>query len=360
MNRPILPCLAILTFCAVSGCRKPPSTDSNSPATDKPRVPVQTAVAVEKPMPRFLQLTGELTSASDSNVAADTTGKVAATPVERGTEVKAGEILIRLDDRSTTLNLAEAEANLLLAKSKLTLADTEVARNEPLARSKAIPDTEFARLKADRDGQAASAAAAESRRDTALKSQNDTIVRAPFNGTVAERMVSAGEYVKPDTTVVRLVDLTNLRLLMNVAEPDIGRIKTGQTVGFTVAAWPDTTFQATVQFIGPAVRSDSRDLQIEAEAPNPDNRLRPGFFASARLILPDKPSVTVPSSAVRTDGAVNRLWVVKEGHLEERLVETGNSKDGVLEIRRGVTAGESVVLEPGAAAADGLSVTIQP
>lgn len=360
MNRPLPPCLAILTLCAVSACRKPATPDRQGSAAEKAPVPVKTAAAAEKPMPRYLQLTGELTSASDSNVAADTTGKVAATPVERGTEVKAGEVLIRLDDRTTTLNLAEAEANLLLAKSKLALAESELKRNEPLAKSKAIPDTEFARLKADRDGQAASAAAAESRRDTALKSQNDTTVRAPFAGTVASRMVAAGEYVKPDTTVVRLVDLTNLRLVVNVAEPDIGKVKTGQPVEFTVPAWPDTTFQGTVKFIGSAVRSDSRDLQIEAEAPNPDYKLRPGLFASARLILPDKSSVTVPASAVRADGAVNRLWVVKDGHLEERLVETGNARDGVLEIRRGVTAGEPVVPEPGAAAADGLRVTIQP
>ncbi|MES2708060.1 MAG: efflux RND transporter periplasmic adaptor subunit [Verrucomicrobiota bacterium] len=363
MTRPlVVSCLALLAAGAFPGCRKPAASaeaQAKSAAEAAP-VPVKVAAAAEKPMPRFLQLTGELTSAQDSAVAADTTGKVSGTPVERGSEVKAGEVLIRLDDRTTSLNLAEAEANLLLAKSKLALAAGDLKRNEPLAKSKAIPEMEYARLKADHDGQAATVAAAEARRDTARKSQEDTAVLAPFAGTVAERLVAVGEYVKPDTQVVRLVDLTNLRLVVNVAEPDIGKVKVGQPVDFTVFAYAGSIFKGTVKFIGAAVRQGSRDLLVEVEAPNADGRLRPGLFAEARLILPDQPGVTVPESAVREDGVQHRLWVVADGRLNERLVETGGKRDGLLEIRRGVTAGEQVVLSPGVNVADGGRVTVQP
>lgn len=365
MIRPLVPCLAILAVCTVSGCRKPDAAQAQAQAqtpsgTNAAPIAVKTAAAAEKPMPRFLRLTGELTSAQDSAVAADTTGKVSATPVERGTEVKAGEVLIRLDDRTTSLNLAEAEANLLLAKSKLALAESDLKRNEPLAKSRAIPEMEYARLKADHDGQAATVAAAESRRDSARKAQQDTAVLAPFTGTVAERMVSVGEYVKPDTQVARLVDLSNLRLVVNVAEPDIAKVNAGQAVDFTVSAYPGSTFKGTVKFIGAAVRAGSRDLLVEVEAPNADGRLRPGLFAEASLILPDQPGIAIPAAAVREDGVLHRVWVLAGDRLNERLVETGSQRDASLEIRRGVSAGEQVVISPGANVADGVRATVQP
>ncbi|MDB6132932.1 MAG: hypothetical protein JWM59_1175 [Verrucomicrobiales bacterium] len=359
-------CLALLAALAAAGCRKPAADvqaqakGAGGPDAEAAPIPVKTAAATEKPMPRFLQLTGELISAQDSAVAADTTGKVAETPVERGSVVKAGDVLIRLDDRTTSLNLAEAEANLLLAQSKLALAQSDLKRNEPLAKARAIPETEYAGLKAENDGQAATVAAAAARRDSARKSQEDTRVLAPFDGVVAERMVSVGEYVRPDTQVAHLVDPARLRLVVNVAEPDIGKVKEGQPVEFTVSAWPGTPFPGTVKFIGAAVRVSSRDLLVEVEAPNADGRLRPGLFAEARLILPDQPAITVPESAVREDGTQRRLWVASEGRLQERLVETGSRRDGMLEIRRGVAAGEPVVVSPGPAAADGVRITVQP
>lgn len=345
------------TGLVVLSCGKPPPAAA-VPDAAKPvvSVSVQTALATEAPMPRYLRLTGEITTAQDAAVAADTTGKVTETPIERGSVVKAGDILVQLDNRTAALNLAEAEANVIQAKSKLALGESEVIRNAPLAKMKAVADTEFSRIKADRDASAASLAAAEARRDMAKKSLDDTAIRAPFAGTVAERLVAKGEYVRADSQVARLLDLQNLRLVVNVAEPDVGSISRGQAIQFSVASYPGEMFSGTVKFIGAAVREGSRDLQVEAEVPNPEGKLKPGLFAEARLVLAEKKAITIPITALRVEGTRRKVWVVEQDQLSERLVEVGETQNDRIEIRRGVQAGESVVLSPGADAADGVAV----
>lgn len=352
-------CYHVLVFGVLAGsftgCGKAPAAAAPAAEIKEPGpVSVKTAAANEEPMPRYLRLTGEITAAQNAAVAADTAGKVMETPVERGSAVKAGDVLVQLDSRTATLNLAEAEANVVQAQSKLDLAESEVKRNAPLAQMKAVAETDFARIKADRDSAAASLAAAEARRDMSRKTLGDTTIRAPFDGTVAERFVTAGEYVMADSKVARVVDLQHLRLLVNVAEPSVGLIREGQKVEFSVAPYPGEVFTGVVKFIGAAVRAETRDLQVEAEVVNTDGRLRPGLFAEARLSLPPQKTVTVPVSAVRTDGSSQKVWVLEAGRLDERLVETGESDKERVEIRRGVKKGESVVLSPGADAADGV------
>ena len=343
-----------------SGCGKAPA--AAPAATQKPvaAITVKTAAAQEGPMPRYLRLTGEITAAQNAAVAADTAGKVVETPVERGSVVKAGDVLVQLDNRTPSLNLAEAEANVVQAKSKLDLAESEVKRNAPLAQMKAVSDVDFSRIKADRDAAAASLSAAEARRDMTKKTLGDATIRAPFDGTVAERFVAKGEYVMADSKVARVIDLQHLRLLVNVAEPSVGLISVGQTVEFSVTPFPGEYFKGTVKFIGAAVRAELRDLQVEAEVNNTDGRLRPGLFAEARLTLPEKPAIHIPANAVRTDGVNQKVWVVENNQLSERLVEVGETNKDRVEIRRGVKKGENVVLSPGADAADGVPVQSAP
>lgn len=357
-------CCHVLTISALgfalAGCGKAPAAAPAEAQKTVAAISVKTAVAKEEPMPRYLRLTGEITAAQNAAVAADTTGKVTETPVERGTVVKAGDVLVQLDSRTAALNLAEAEANVVQAKSKLDLAESEVKRNEPLAQLKAVSATDFARIKADRDGAAASLAAAEARRDMSRKTLADATIRAPFDGTVAERFVTAGEYVMANSKVAQVVDLEHLRLLVYVPEPSVGLIHAGQTVEFTVSPFPGEAFKGTVRFIGATVRAETRDLQVEAEVSNADGRLRPGLFAEAHLTLPKQTAVTIPANAVRSDGAIQKVWVVEAGQLTERLVEVGETDKDRIEIRRGVLKGENVVLSPGADAADGVPVQTTP
>jgi membrane fusion protein, multidrug efflux system len=138
----------------------------------------------------------------------------------------------------------------------------------------------------------------------------------------------------------------------------VGSIHEGQTVSFSVPAFPRAEFSGTVKFIGAALRESARDLIVEAEVQNADGKLKPGMFAEGKLVLEEQTAVTIPLAALQTVGSTHKVLVVLEERIEERLVEIGEIKDKTVEIRRGVVKGDAVVVSPGAAAVDGVKVLL--
>src|SRR5262249_19028312 len=115
-------------------------------------------------------------------------------------------------------------------------------------------------------------------------------------------------------------------------------------------------FTGVVHYIGPAVRTTTRDLVFEALVPNKDHLLRPGLFATARLEAGTRTSPVVPRAALKQDGDTTRLFAVVDKHVEERIVQTGPEQEGMVAVLRGVAAGDTVVLHPGDAVTDGVLV----
>lgn len=309
-------------------------------------------------MPRYLGVTGELHGSRQATLAPETAGKVVSAPIERGQKVKVGDVILKLDDRTATHALQEAEASLSDAKLKVEWARSEFTRNESMAKARAISAIEFERLKLNRDTSDTALAAATARLEKAKKMMDDMVLRAPFAGTVGERLTEVGEFVSNSAGIARLVATEELRLTLNVPETAVGSIHEGQTVTFAVPAYPGQTFTGKVKYIGPALRAAARDLIVEAVVANTDDRLKPGMFAEGRLVLKEEPAVTVPTNALRVEGTSHKILVVQKERIEERFVEIGETKGTSVEIRRGVARGESVVVTPGADALDGARVTL--
>jgi RND family efflux transporter MFP subunit len=357
-----IPALALVSVLALSACGRHPApattAGTNRAVKETPPLPVTVAVAEERPMPRYLQVTGELKSGLDAAVAANAAGKVMVAPVERGSVVKAGDVLVKLDDRAAVLALREADAHVSQAQSRLDFAIAEWKRNEPLAKTRAISAADLEKLAVEQKSARADLDAAMARRDTTKKNLDDMVIRAPFTGSVMERQISPGEYVQLHTQVVHLVANDHLRLLLNVPETASGIIEMGQEVSFEVPAYPGRTFTAVVKYIGGALRESSRDLMVEANVPNADGALKQGMFAEGRLLLPEKPGVAVPKSAVRTAAGQPRVFVVEHAQVTERLVDLGEHSGDWLEIRSGVSKGETVVTDPAASTVDGVRITV--
>ena len=356
------PGLVLLMALALPACGRhtaaPGTAETQHAVKEAPPVPVTVAVAEERPMPRYLQVTGELRSGLDAAVAANASGKVIESSIERGAVVKAGDVLVKLDDRTATLSLREAEAHVAQAQSKLDLTVAEWKRNEPLVKTKAIATADFEKLTADNESAKADLEAALARRDTAKKNVEDMVIRAPFAGSVMERMVSPGEYVQSSTQVLRLVANDQLRVLLNVPESARGQIVLGQEVSFSVPAFEGKVFTGLVKHIGAALRESTRDLLVEAVVPNPDGTLRQGMFAEGRVLLGEKPGVAVPASAVRKSVGHHRVFVVEKEQITERLVDLGEESAGWREVRNGIARGESVVTDPAAEAVDGARIKV--
>lgn len=321
---------------------------------------VEVVEAVAHPTPRYLTLTGTLNGNRSSDVASDTSGKVVGTLVERGQKVTKGQPLVRLDPRTATLNAEEATANAAAAEANLNLAKSDCARADKLFADHAISQAEFDKLSATCSAQAKQAEAAIARSRLAGQVLGDATVRAPFAGMVAQRLVEEGEYVGRETKVATVVELDPLRLELTVPEADARWVQVGQDVRFDVAGFDKQSFAGTIKYIGPSLRTETRDLVVEAVIANKDGVLKPGNFAVAKVTLGEVPTPVVPRAAIRDDGETYRAFVVKEkGTLEERLVQLGpDLTGGLVAIAKGVEPGERVVAVVTEDLRDGQAVTV--
>lgn len=372
-------------------------TSAAAPKEPSP-VAVRVAAVQSQPIDRFLRVTGSLQADEKADVAAEIAGRVVGTPVERGTRVAAGAVLIRLSATEADASLREADANAAQLEARLGLApgqSFDVARVPDVLNAKASLDwaeADFGRIKSLLDQKVVSQAeydqkstqvqaarqqyqlaqnvaqqsyrgllAARARVDLARKSASDTVVRAPFAGIVAERLVGTGDYVSKGNKVATVVRIDPVRVELTVPEQYLSQVSSGQAVRLSVDAYPGEVFTAKVRFVSPALKSDQRALTVEAVAPNQDGRLKPGLFATALLQQPaPAPALLVPASAVETIAGTSRVYVVgTAGKVEERIVTLGEKIGDRTELTSGVKAGERVAANPRGKLADGVRVQVE-
>jgi membrane fusion protein (multidrug efflux system) len=339
---------------AFAGC-SPAAAESRKSNQPPPAVKVDTALVSQRALPKFLTLTGTLLPNQKADVAADVNGKIQSTFVERGSFAAKGSALASVDPRSAAISRAEASAQARALEAQSALASADCERAEMLFRDGSLSQAEHERQGAQCQATGWSKKAAEARAQLAGKMLGDSTIRAPFSGIVAERLVTVGEYVRPDTRVVTLVDIDTLRLELTVSESAVADVHEGQVVNFHVASFDDD-FSATIKYVGPALRRSSRDLVVEASLDNAARKLLPGMFATAKIGLGTYDSAVVPAAALREEGSTKHIFVVAQKKLEERVVETGEQVGDVVAIAKGVAAGELIVARNGSELKDGSTV----
>jgi RND family efflux transporter MFP subunit len=297
-------------------------------------------------MPHVLLLTGNLRGQHETDLAANAAGRVLATFVERGAQVKKGDVLAKLDIRAASLGAAEAKAAAELARTQADNAKRDCDRYTKLFQEGSISQAEYDRISDQCRTTPLSVAATEARAQAAALVVGDGVIRAPFGGVVTERYVEVGQFVRQDSKVAALVDLEQLKLEFTVPEANLAAVKEGNLVSFSVSAYPERTFEGTVKYIGASVRTTTRDLIAEAIVTNPDKALRPGMFAAVALQTGDEPTPVIPKVAVITKEGRSHVLVITDGRVDERVVQTGNSTGDVIAVTKGLRSGEKVVVKP--------------
>jgi membrane fusion protein (multidrug efflux system) len=329
---------------ALAGCGRVEGDVHAAPVT---RIHVESVEAPGRTVPSTLAVTGTLEAVQRTDLAANATGQVIAIGAERGQEIKRGAILAQLDVRLSTLQRDAAKAQADVSIDQAASASDECARAARLAESGAIAPAELERqrwqCKIAQGGVAVSKVQAE----VAARALSDSFVRAPFDGWVVDRFVDPGEFVMPQTRVATLVSLDPLRLRVSVPEAHLAALAEGARVTFHVEAYPDRAYVARVVHVSPVVGAATRDVVADAEVSNPDRSLRPGMFASAEIAIGEQTVPTVPKSAVVTSDESTRLFVLRDGRIEERSVRPGAALGADLPILDGLAVGERVISAPG-------------
>ncbi|MGA2065784.1 MAG: efflux RND transporter periplasmic adaptor subunit [Thermoguttaceae bacterium] len=334
-----------------------------------------------------LRLTGSLAADEKSDVGSNAMGNISETCVERGSIVKKGDLLVQIDPRDAQYALDEGvvvaeELRVRLgldegqefrvddvpeveaAKLAREMAERSYRRSESLKQRRAIALGDAEQMETDyRSAVQRHRLAVRQARQlyqnyrqavvhlVALrKAVDDCSIRAPFDGWVAERDISAGERVIalfPGAKLVTLLRIDPLRLQLTVPQQELAHIKLGQTVTFRTDAFPGKTFTGSVRYIAPAVTSDNRSLCVEAVVANPRAVLRPGLFVTAELQLDEQQTdFFVPRAAVCSRGEVAAVFVVRGGVIREQIVSLGETAGGRVRITSGLAADDIVVTTP--------------
>ena len=259
---------------------------------------------------------------------------------------------------STEAQLADAQQQLeraknLASRNLLSRSDLETAQTR-YDTAKAAHDQALSsarQLRADIEAQSSSLRLAQ-------RELRDAVIRAPFDGYVAERLVSPGQFVQPQAPVMRIVRLQPLKLTAEVPEKFAPWIETGREMAVRVDAFPKETFTGRVVRIAPSVNLKSRAFAIEGEIPNTDGRLKPGTFARVQITTDRvERAVTIPVGAVQSRYGTNRVFTVQNGQLVGKEIVLGDRLGDRVEVSTGLAAGTQIVAAEVDQLADGVRVT---
>ncbi len=294
------------------------------------KVSVEAATATATTSSTDLRAIGSLQSDESVQIASEIAGRVTELPFSEGATVKAGDVLVKLDEALVQAEVADTQARYDLATGNLGRANT-------LARSGNV--TERAR-----DEATANSATALAALELAKVRLSKHTIRAPFSGVVGIRKVSPGAYVAIGQPIVNIEKIDTLKVEFKLPELFLSQIKVGQDVDVEVDALPGKTFPGTIYAIDPQVDVNGRALAIRAKLPNPDLVLRPGLFVRIMVKGVAKRDVlVVPESAIVPRGTDKIVFRVENGQAIETKVKLGARKDGKVEILEGLKPDAVVV-----------------
>lgn len=353
MRAPRPSTLAFASLSLLVACGKKADTADKAPPPPPVKLPLTTVTSADTP--DQIVLTGLVAAHQRAEVTADTQGKVLAVMVERGMRVKKGDGVIRLDVQNAALAAREARANLASARAQRELAEEECKRTKVLFEKGAITRSEYDRQIAQCTSALEQVSAAEARTAMMAKSVTDGLVIAPFDGLVAERNVTPGEWVVPGRSLFTLVDDNPLHVELSVPEIAVRAIKPGERVELVAVSNPGTTYNATVTRIGAEI-GRSRSLIVEATI-DPGSDLIPGMFVEAHVTVGQKKRPVVPADAIAKRGRISHAFVVVKGEVEDHIVQVGPAPAaGQVSIVQGVNAGDKIVAKVTEQVVDGLTV----
>ena len=247
-----------------------------------------------------------------------------------GARVRKGALLVGLDDSVLAAQVEQARAELGLAR-------TNFERTEDLAKRNFVSGSA-------RDQAAATLKVQVARLELAEAQLAKTRISAPFSGVLGLRNVSVGDFVKDGAELVTLEDISSMKVDLRLPERYVGQLRKGQAISISVDAFPQRRFDATLDALDAQVDANGRSLLARGRLANPDEALRTGMFAKARIVLKEKPDATViPEEAIIPAGSDAFVYRLEDGKAKRVKVETGIRRDGKVEVLSGVAPGDLVV-----------------
>lgn len=399
MKKSITYCLILAAVVLAVSCRGGSSeADSASKAkTAAPKAAVETAAIERRQQRRTVEAVGSLFAFDEVTVGSEVEGRVEAVLVDIGDRVSKGQVLARVVPVEFELSVEQQRAALAQARARLGLREDEPAlkdvrdaaevkkaaadladaeqkykRAQSLLETGVIPRQQYdeaeARYKAAKatydlavqqvENLRASMQQTQATLNLAAKRLRDTQIRAPFAGSVKERSVTVGQFLKVQTPVMTIVNADPLRVRLNVPEKMAPWVRQGHEVRLSLEAYPGREFTGRISRINPSVDEKNRTFEIEALVANRTGELKPGSFVKA-VIESDKVDsiITIPSNSTVYLFGTYKVFVVQGNRLREREVKLGDHFGDRVEVLEGLKPDETIAIPaPGQQLKDGMEI----
>ena len=326
-----LACLPLL-----AACQAPDDTgDNDEPVAEEEEeevapIPVETTLPVRGDVYAVYSGTAPIEAFAEADVIAKVEGEVRELLVEEGDEVKAGQVLARLDGDRLRLELNEARANL--AKMQ-----RDFERNKELREKGLLSEGNFEKLRYDLE-------ALEASFNLARLELDYTRIRAPIDGVVSERYIKIGNTIRVGDRAYRVTSLDPLVAYLHVPEREFRRIAAGQPVAIDIDALDGDPFMATVTRVSPVVDPVTGTFKATIEMRDEARRIKPGMFGRMNIIYDRHENVLqIPRAAIFEERGEQSVYVIEDGKAKRRTVATGFGQNGMVEITAGLAEDDAVV-----------------
>ena len=366
----VLPALALLVL---AGCGRGVTSVIAAPAkvADLRLAEVRTAE-----IPETSPVVGTVQARESATLSAQVFGRVNAVLVHEGDSVRAGQVLVRLDNTDARAGVDRAQSSvdaaqhqLEAAKARAALAASTLSRYQMLRDEKSVSPQEFDEMARRSEEASAQLAAAQSNLDAQKASTRSAIVladystiTAPFAGIVTARRVDPGALASPGSPLIEVDRAGALQLVVTVDESLLNRLQPGSALAVSIPSVEPAPITARIAQIVPAADAASHSFVVKLDLPtSPHFHLKAGMYGAASLCGATRNAILAPQSAVVAHGSIRSVWVIDSQHLAAlRYVSLGSKMGSDVEILSGLSAGEQVVLSPGDRELGGSRIEARP
>ncbi|WP_377703929.1 efflux RND transporter periplasmic adaptor subunit [Pseudoduganella sp. UC29_71] len=306
-------------------------------------------------------VTGSIEPERKADMRAEVGAVVMQVLKENGEPVKKGDLLVRLDDTSLRDAMNSASEAVRASTQSLEQAERVLARQKTLKSSGMVSSQVLEDAEVRRNNAQSDLSAAKARLVAANQQLSRTLVRAPFDGIVSERKVSAGDTAQVGKELIKVVDPASMRFEGRVSADKVGVVKTGQNVVFAINGYPGQSFTGKIKRVDPAANSVTRQVEVLVEF---TDKARPGvagLFAEGRIEAATTAALMIPESALVKQGDDTFAWKIKDKALVKARLAIGarDARSGNWQVENGLASGDMVLRAPSSAFRDGQKVEMQ-
>ena len=342
----------VCTSLLVPGC-----ADKKEASKTEKIINVKVWTIEKRPIRPYIEAVGSLEPDEEVIISSEVDGILKNIPLDEGMPVSKGLVLARVNDIDYRLGVQASEAALKQAKANLDNAKIVYERMNALYKQEVVSKQEFDNATTRLDVSTQDLDRAKSALSLARERLTKTVITSPIQGMVKEKMVTAGDFARAGMPIMRIIRIDPVKLTFSVAEKDLGGLKKGQDVVFTVDSFPGREFKGTLNIIYPSLDERSRMLKAEAIVPNKSLELKPGLFARVKVYTGvQQEAVLIPVTSILYEGTRTRVFVTGKDKAHERVVRLGSKYGEMMEVLEGLQAGEQLVVVGQNTLTDGVKI----